>query len=158
MGSGKSYTGRNLALLLKYDYIDSDIFISEKENKSINEIFDTEGEEYFRKLEHNFLLNLDKNKNTVISTGGGMPCFYDNMDLMNEKGMTIYLNRPKEKVMMRLLRGQYKRPLLKGLSPEKVANLYDEKLEFRKPFYEQAKLSVDDAEVEEIYQLILSSN
>jgi len=89
MGSGKSFIGRNLAPILDFEYIDMDKYIEEKEALSITEIFEQKGEVYFREQEHLFIKNIDTTKNYVISTGGGVPCFYNNMDLMNEKGLTI---------------------------------------------------------------------
>lgn len=154
MGCGKSYVGRNLAPLLGFDYIDVDKYIEEKEGLTIKEIFEQKGEDYFRQAEKDFIHQLDTGQNLVISTGGGAPCFFDNMEVMNEKGLTIYLNRNKEKVIWRLLKGQYKRPLIANLNPEELEKFYDERLESRKPFYEKAKLHVGDADVEEILEIL----
>jgi shikimate kinase len=154
MGCGKSYVGRNLAPLLGFDYIDIDKYIEEKEGLTIKEIFEQKGEDYFRQAEKDFIHQLDTGQNLVISTGGGAPCFFDNMEVMNEKGLTIYLNRNKEKVIWRLLKGQYKRPLIAHLNPEELEKFYDERLESRKPFYEKAKLYVGDADVEEILEIL----
>ncbi len=154
MGCGKSYVGRNLAPLLGFDYIDIDKYIEEKEGLTIKEIFEQKGEDYFRQAEKDFIHQLDTGQNLVISTGGGAPCFFDNMEVMNEKGLTIYLNRNKEKVILRLLKGQYKRPLIAHLNPEELEKFYDERLESRKPFYEKAKLHVGDADVEEILEIL----
>ncbi|MCC6583637.1 MAG: AAA family ATPase [Chitinophagales bacterium] len=154
MGCGKSYVGRNLAPLLGFDYIDIDKYIEEKEGLTVKEIFEQKGEDYFRQAEKDFIHKLDTGQNLVISTGGGAPCFFDNMEVMNEKGLTIYLNRNKEKVIWRLLKGQYKRPLIADLSPKELEAFYDERLESRKPFYEKAKLHVGDADVEEILEIL----
>jgi len=154
MGCGKSYVGRNLAPLLKYDYVDIDRYLEEKEGLTIQEIFKEKGEAYFRQLESSYLKQLDPQQNLVISTGGGAPCFFDNMEVMNEKGLTVYLNRNKEKIIWRLLKGQHKRPLLNGLTPEQIADFYDERLEIRKPFYEKAKLHVGDTDVDEILEML----
>lgn len=154
MGCGKSYVGRNLAPLLGYDFVDADKFIEEKEGLTIKEIFEQKGEDYFRNQEKLFLEELDSEQNLVVSTGGGMPCFFENMDVMNEKGLTIYLNRNKEKTIWRLLKGQQKRPLIADLNKEELEKFYDERLASRKPFYEKAQLQVGDADVEEIAKLI----
>ncbi|MCO5230832.1 MAG: shikimate kinase [Chitinophagales bacterium] len=156
MGSGKSYTGRNISELLSIPIIDMDKYIEEKENRSIAEIFEKDGEPYFRKLERDFLENLDPNNNLIISTGGGAPCFFDNMELMNQKGMTIYLNRSKEVVMRQLLKGIDKRPLLKGKSEDEIWAFYDSKLSERKSFYEKAKIHAGDLGYVEIAQLLKS--
>lgn len=154
MGSGKSYVARNLAPILDIDYVDLDKFIEENEQLTVKEIFEQKGEDYFREQEKEFIEQLDINDNLIVSTGGGAPCFFNNMQLMNEKGLTIYLNRNKEKTIWRLLKGQYKRPLIAQLNQEELEKFYDEKLATRKQFYEQAKLHVGDADVEEIAEMI----
>ncbi len=154
MGCGKSYIGRNLAPMLQYDYVDMDKFIEEQEQLSISEIFEQKGEAYFREQEHQFLLHIDSTENKVISTGGGVPCFYNNMDLMNEKGLTIYLNRSKAVTITRLIKGQHKRPLIAQLSESELEKFYDERLAARAPFYERATLHVGDDDLDTINQKI----
>jgi shikimate kinase len=154
MGCGKSYIGRNLAPLLNFEYIDADKYIEEKEGLTVKEIFEQKGEEYFRKQEQLFLEQLNPQQNIVVSTGGGAPCFFDNMDVMNKKGLTVYLNRNKEKTIWRLLKGQYKRPLIAHLNKEELENFYDEKLVSREPFYVKARIHAGDADVNEIMEMI----
>ena len=154
MGCGKSYTGRKLAPLLGFDYVDMDRVIEAQESMSIKEIFEQKGETYFRNLEHQYLLDLDTKQNLVISTGGGVPCFFNNMEIMNEKGITIYLNRSKSVVIPRLLQGAHKRPLIQNMDEETLNTFYVTKLAERAPFYEQAQLHVGDANVEEILKLL----
>lgn len=154
MGCGKSYTGRKLAPLLGFDYVDMDRVIEAQESMSIKEIFEQKGETYFRNLEHQYLLDLDTNQNKVISTGGGVPCFFNNMEIMNEKGITIYLNRSKSVVIPRLLQGAHKRPLIQNMDEETLSTFYDAKLAERAPFYEKAQLHVGDANVEDIGKLL----
>ncbi|HMW12514.1 MAG TPA: shikimate kinase [Chitinophagales bacterium] len=154
MGCGKSYVGRHLAPLLQYDYIDLDKFIEDNEGMSIKEIFEQKGEAYFRNLERNFINNIDAQQNIVISTGGGAPCFFDNMEIMNTKGITIYLNRSKKTTLERLHKGKHKRPLIADLSDEELSDFYDERLAGRKPFYDKAQLHVGDADVEIILAMI----
>ena len=156
MGSGKSFIGRNLAPILDFEYIDMDKYIEEKEALSITEIFEQKGEVYFREQEHLFIKNIDTTKNYVISTGGGVPCFYNNMDLMNEKGLTIYLNRSKLLTIPRLIKGKHKRALIADLTEQELEQFYDERLSVRKLFYEQAQLHVGDADLDEIVELIKS--
>lgn len=154
MGCGKSYIARNLAPILEMDYLDIDKHIEENEGISIKEIFERHGEDYFRLIEKKIIEQFDPTENLIVSTGGGAPCFFNNMQVMNEKGLTIYLNRNKEKTIERLLKGQSKRPLLANLNKEELEKFYDEKLAMRKLFYEQAKLHVGDAEVEKIAEMI----
>ena len=156
MGSGKSYAGRKLAEVLEIPYIDMDHHIEAIENLSIQEIFDTKGESYFRNLEREFLKNLNPNDDLIISTGGGAPCFFDNMEIMNKKGITVYLNRSKEVVMSQLIKGIDKRPLLKGKSEEEIWEFYDHKLQERQPFYDQAQIHVGDLNYTEISQMMKS--
>ncbi|MCO5234177.1 MAG: shikimate kinase [Chitinophagales bacterium] len=158
MGSGKSYTGRNLSELMGIPCIDMDKFIEEQENRSIAEIFEKSGETYFRNLERTFLENLNPKDHLIISTGGGAPCFNDNMDLMNQKGTTIYLNRSKETVMKQLLKGIEKRPLLRGKTEEEIWTFYDNKLSERKQFYEKANIHAADMGYVEISQILKSKS
>jgi len=158
MGCGKSYIGRKIAPAMEFAYIDMDKAIEEQEQQTVKQIFETKGEEHFRKLEHDFLLDINKEDNIVISTGGGVPCFYNNMEIMNQKGITVYLNRDKELVLSRLKKGIDKRPLLQGLTDDELANFYDSKLAERKQFYEQAKIFAHNSDYVEIIKLIQAEN
>ena len=89
MGSGKTTLGKKLAKKLGFEFLDTDDFIEDSTNKSIPEIFNELGEDGFRKLEYDVLNALDVN-NCVISVGGGMPCFYNNIDTLNSIGVTCY--------------------------------------------------------------------
>ncbi|MBK7139827.1 MAG: hypothetical protein IPH74_12745 [Bacteroidetes bacterium] len=86
MGCGKSYIGRHVAELIGMDYLDMDLEIETRTGKSINQIFEDIGEEGFRTLETKFITSLQANQNIIISTGGGAPCFGNNMELINKKG------------------------------------------------------------------------
>ncbi len=154
MGSGKSYTARNLSERIGIPYLDMDKAIEQKEGRSIADIFSQSGEAYFRELEHQFLMDLQQHEDLIVATGGGTPCFHDNMAIMNGKGLTIYLNRSKDKCMSQLLKGVEKRPLLKGMTPDEVSAYYDLKLAERKPFYKQAHILAGDAEFDEIAEWI----
>jgi shikimate kinase len=154
MGCGKSYTGRALSDLLDIPFIDMDKAIEEKEGMTVKEIFETQGEAYFREQERSFLEQLDTDQKLIVATGGGAPCFFDNMQLMNEIGWTFWLNRSKDVALAQLLKGIEKRPLLQGKSPEEVAAYYTEKLAERTPFYQQATFHVGDAPAEEIAEMI----
>src|SRR5437773_11285939 len=91
MGSGKTFFGKQLAQLLNYEFIDLDELIGKNEGATIAEIFFSKGEAYFRSKESSLLKSLSQNENAVIATGGGTPCFHDNMKWMNEHGITVYL-------------------------------------------------------------------
>ncbi|MCO5248422.1 MAG: shikimate kinase [Chitinophagales bacterium] len=156
MGSGKSYMGRNLSKELEISCIDMDEQIELQEGISIKEIFEVKGENYFRNLEREFLLSLNNDENKIISTGGGAPCFFDNMEIMNQKGLTIYLNRSKETVLRQLFKSTHKRPLLKNKTEEEISQYYDFKLAEREPFYSRAKIHAGDMTYIEVAQMIRS--
>jgi shikimate kinase len=154
MGCGKSFAAKTLSDLLDIPFIDMDKAIEEQEGKTVKEIFETQGEAYFREQERSFLEQLDTDQKLIVATGGGAPCFFDNMQLMNEIGWTFWLNRSKDVALAQLLKGIEKRPLLMGKSPDEVEAYYTEKLAERTPFYQQATFHVGDASAEEIAELI----
>lgn len=140
MGSGKSTIGKKLAVKLAYDFIDMDAYIEEQEGRSISEIFASEGEDYFRLAEQKALKALCAKDKVVISAGGGTPCFFDNMALMNQAGYTVYLKLEPEKIIGRLKNGMDKRPLIANLSPHELDQQIRERLSVREPFYNKAKM------------------
>jgi len=140
MGAGKTSVGRSLALRMNLSYIDTDHFIEKRYHKKVSDIFATEGEERFREIEHLILLEVSEYEDIVIATGGGLPCFNENMAIMNEKGITIYLDVPVEELAARLGASKNKRPVLKSRSGEELIDFIKESLSARKPFYEQAKI------------------
>ena len=97
MGSGKSTIGKNLALKLKRDFIDSDLEVAKASALSINEIFDQFGEEYFRSGEKKIIEKYlsEKNKNLVLSIGGGAYMNKELRNLINNKSISIWLNNYK---------------------------------------------------------------
>ena len=139
MASGKTTLGEKLAYLLKYQFIDLDKFIQEQEGRTINQIFEEDGEEYFRKLERVYLHRIIDFEDVVISSGGGTPCFFDNMDQMNEYGQTIYINLHPKALISRLLTSDDTRPLLAGKSENEMLDFVFQQLREREVFYKQAK-------------------
>lgn len=140
MGCGKSTLGRKLATKLGYDLIDLDHQIEKNTGLTVGDYFSTHGEEAFRKLESETLQAFDYPKNCVIATGGGTPCFFDNIDWMNANGTTIYIEMPPAALAKRLESGIAKRPLLRNLTPEGVLEFIEGKLAEREPFYTKASL------------------
>ena len=141
MGSGKSYTGKRLAAALGYDFYDLDALIEAQEGCKIAAIFEEKGEARFRELEQQTLHRTADWEDVVISCGGGTPCFYDNMEWMSARGITIWLDPAVETVLSRLQRKPHKRPLLAGLETEaQWMEFIERKLEERRPFYEKAQL------------------
>jgi len=143
MGSGKTTVGKLLAAKLGLRFTDMDAHIEEKSFKSVNQIFTEQGEQQFRLLEQQSLHELADFDNVVISTGGGAPCFFDNMEFMNEHGITIYLKLTPEELSERLDTSQAdKRPLLSGRKGEELLRFIRDGLEKREPSYLQARYTV----------------
>ena len=158
MGSGKTYWGRRLADALDYQFIDLDHFIENKEGALVSEIFATRGEAAFRELERDYLRQLPKQDGPmVVATGGGAPCFFDNMDWMNRSGETIWLNVPVKVLAARLWAGRAKRPLLADLQLPYFEDFIQEKLNSRIPFYARATRIVEWEEDETVYLELLKS-
>ncbi len=139
MGSGKSSTGKKLAEKLGYEFVDTDKRIVEKLGMSVNEIFDRLGEETFRKEESRLLKELVSGKNLVVSTGGGLPCHGDNMEIINRNGISVYLKASPEELYARLLSRKHKRPLIRDLSDSELKTFIEEKLAVREPYYKMAR-------------------
>lgn len=156
MGCGKSTLGRKLAKYLNLQFIDMDHYIEERNCKSIPRLFAEEGETEFRKKERKALEELSEFTNVVIATGGGAPCFFDNMEVMNKTGQTIYLNIDPRILASRLLKSKTERPLIKGQSREELILFIDETLKKRNEFYQQAKhqITVPDVEMEVVKQML----
>ncbi|MDG5493054.1 shikimate kinase [Psychroserpens sp. SPM9] len=160
MGSGKSLIGRQLAEVLNYNYMDFDDYIEQNENATIKTIFETKGEIYFRKAESNYLqsvLNLD---NTVISLGGGTPCYGRNMEqlIMANDALCIYLKATIPTLVDRLFDERSKRPLISHIASKDVLSEFIGKHLFeRAPFYEQSQLQIktDDKSVSTIVEELL---
>lgn len=140
-GSGKSTIGKTLSLKTGYRFLDTDELIISKENQSIEDIFKNKGEDYFRKCEQQSLQEAIAGDNSVISTGGGLPCFFENMQVINNSGISIFLNVPPATIANRLWTTENQhRPLIKGKSKEQLLEFLYAKLGERLPFYKQSKL------------------
>jgi shikimate kinase len=141
MGSGKTTFGRKLATKLDLPFIDSDLEIEMNENKSINQLFTEYGEDGFRKMETDFIKNLALSDDEfVLSTGGGLPCFNNNMETLNSIGLTLYIKLSPKALVKRLENGKNERPLLKNKSEDEMLQYIEETLEKRSPFYQKAKI------------------
>lgn len=151
MGSGKSYWGRRLAEALDTPFYDLDAYIVAQTGKSIPELFAEQGEAGFRKIEQEFLLRLIDLPASVVATGGGTPCFFDNMEQMNRFGRTIYLRIPEDILAQRLSKEMQRRPMLAGLSSEDLPGFIKGLLEKRAPFYEMAQQTPEWSGVEDLY-------
>ncbi|PNQ73271.1 shikimate kinase [Hanstruepera neustonica] len=147
MGSGKSFIGQELSKTLQMPFIDFDGFIEENERSTINEIFDTKGEIYFRKIEHHYLKALlNKSTNSIIALGGGTPCYYDNMQIIKSRENTkvIYINVSVAELSKRLLKEKQARPLLKYVSSiDDMEEFVGKHLFERINFYNQADIIIN---------------
>lgn len=153
-GSGKSTLGKQLALRMNYSFLDSDQWIEEKEGKTIPEIFQQNGEPYFRKLESDFIEHAKFLKNTIIATGAGLPCFNNQMENMNELGKTIWLDVEDNILVERLSNDSTPRPKLLEFSSINEA-IRSMKLS-RKEFYEKAQLRIENPTAESLLQILNS--
>ncbi len=142
MGCGKSTKAKQLAARLGCPVIDLDAVIVQQEGKTIADYFAANGEAAFRQLESDTLKTFDYPETCVVATGGGLPCFFDNMDWMNENGKTVYLQMTPPQLVSRLYNRE-KRPLLKGMDDEQLLAFIEMKLEERNPFYNKAKVIVN---------------
>ena len=142
MGCGKSTIGRKLADLLEVSFIDLDKFIEERNFKSVPAIFAEEGESAFREKERNALMEVSEFDNVVIGTGGGAPCFFDNMELMNSSGITVYIAPDIEVLATRLIKSKTVRPLILGKSKDELMHFIAEALQKREPFYLKSKITI----------------
>lgn len=138
MGSGKTTFGRNLAEKLNYKFIDTDKEIETLVGMSISTIFEKKGEAYFRQLEREYIKQL-KVQNVVIATGGGLPCFYDNMNYLNKIGVTVYLKYSVEELFERLKNETVSRPLLKEKSDTELFEFVEGLLKSRESYYLKAQ-------------------
>lgn len=143
MGCGKTTAGKKLASVLNFSFIDLDQQIEDLEQRPIEEIFKSSGEDYFRKVESDTLQSLDIKADTVISTGGGTPCYRNNLIFMKETGVLVYLKMTPLQLKGRLGEMTGRRPLLKDLKNSELEEYIARKLKERERFYNQATLIVD---------------
>ena len=143
MGAGKTTIGRALAKELDVPFYDLDWYIESRRHKTVAQIFAEEGEEAFRRIEHNMLHEVAEFEDVVISCGGGTPCFFDNMEYMNAQGQGVYLKAEPQVLIDHLRMGRTERPLLKGKSPEELEEFIKGQVRARESYYNQARYIFD---------------
>jgi shikimate kinase len=155
MGAGKTTLGKQLSEKLSIPFIDSDQEIEKKMNKTIVQLFKELGESKFRILESEFIHGLSKTSSFVLATGGGLPCFYDNILFLNDLGITIYLKTSSEILTNRIL-NDINRPLIKGKNKEELNEFVTSSLLERECFYEKSRFILDENhhDIDSILQII----
>jgi shikimate kinase len=143
MGSGKTTVGKALAKEIGLPFYDLDWYIENRMRRKVSQIFADRGEEGFRQIERNMLHEVAEFEDVVISCGGGTPCFFDNVDYMNQQGQVVYLRCEPEVLKGNLLMGKGDRPLLKGKSPEELIDFIRQQLQWREPYYSKARYTLD---------------
>lgn len=143
MGSGKTTLGKALSKETGLMFYDLDWYIESRMRKTISELFAEKGEEGFRKVEYNMLHEVAEFEDVIISCGGGTPCFFDNMDYLNQQGDVVYLKATPETLYRHLQMARVERPLLKGKSQEELIDYITTHLQEREPYYQQARYQLD---------------
>jgi shikimate kinase len=144
MGVGKTTTGRKLAKRLQLPFLDMDDAFAQYFGTSVASTLEEKGEQFFRQQEHELLkMLIATTKDAVISTGGGVPCHNNNMQVMNEAGITLYLSAPVGALMVRISQSRTSRPLVRDKKGEELRTFITHLLELRRPYYEQAQISAD---------------
>jgi len=141
-GSGKTTVGKRLARVAEFTFTDLDVVLSEQEAMPVTDIFARKGEAYFRQAESDALKTTIDSRRSIIATGGGTPCFFDNMDWMNQHGITIFLDVPIAELIRRLTaspQAQQKRPLFANKSHEELTESLYTMQQNRLPFYEKSQ-------------------
>lgn len=147
MGSGKTTIGKKLANYLKYEFIDLDKLIESKAGMSIVSYFELHGEGAFRELEQDILQKTEFPENVIIATGGGAPCFGDNMEWMNKSGLVAYLSLSPKALASRLEHSKTDRPLIRHLKGDELIDFISTKLQDREVFYNKAKYVVSASDL-----------
>ncbi len=143
MGSGKSTLGRRVADTVLVPFFDTDQIIESQTGMNIMDIFSTHGEDYFRHLESDILRQTSFYPKSINATGGGLPCFEENMSWMNQHGITVYLEWSDDGIKTHLMQIRNSRPLLFSYSDIDAEHKIKDLLKLRKPVYEQSAITLE---------------
>jgi shikimate kinase len=149
MGSGKTHWGKLWAAKANINFTDLDAEIEKAVGKTVAQIFEEDGEDFFRQKETEVLQNLNLKQPAIIACGGGTPCFNNNLAWMNEHGKTIYLKTSVSTILQRVLLEQEKRPLLKKMNTAELQFFIEQKLKEREIFYNDASICFGEKELSE---------
>ncbi len=158
MGSGKTTLGRAVEARAHKTFIDLDEFIEEQTGMTIKEIFARQGEEGFRLIERDCLRKLAMREDILIACGGGTPCFFDNMDIMNSRGVTVWLDASVDRLHRRLSEAKSRRPLIAGLDDDALRAFIADSLEQRRPHYSKASNRFDADRLDTVEELDSSTD
>ena len=138
MAAGKTTLGKALASDLGLQFVDLDHYIENRYHCTVAQLFAERGEEAFRQIERNMLHEVAEFEDVIIATGGGTPCFFDNMEYMNAQGTTVFLEASPEVIYTRLTIARVQRPLVKGKTADELRQYIVDMLERRAPYYTRA--------------------
>ena len=156
MGSGKTTVGKKLARALDYSFVDLDYLIEEEQGQSISKIFDEQGEDTFREIEKLELHKTFSLNDTVVSLGGGTPCYFDNLEQINKHGRSVYLKLSATSLASRLQNSKSPRPIIKGLSDGELFEFVQQQLGEREQFYNRSHLLIkgENLKVQELVEIL----
>ena len=138
MGVGKSTLARKIAKKINYQFIDTDVYIEKKFKTTVNNIISSLGIDAFRKIERDVLTEITQMSNCIVATGGGLPCFHNNMDVINANGFSIYLFYATDIIFYRLKNARTERPLIKEMNDAELREFITATLSEREVFYNRA--------------------
>ena len=153
MGAGKTTVGKVLSRQLELSFIDLDHYIEGRYHKTVGQLFAEKGEDAFRDIERRMLREVAAFEDVLVSTGGGAPCFFDNMEFMNRAGKTVFLDVHPDVLFRRLRVAKQQRPILQGKEDDELKTFIIQALEKRAPFYHQAHYIFNADELEDRWQI-----
>ena len=155
-GSGKTTVGKQLARALQYEFLDMDVLFGERYEVPVNLFMKKYGETMFRKCEYDLLTEIVEKPYTVISCGGGTPCFFDSMDMLLQNAFTIYIQMSPKSLYQRLLNSKRVRPLVHKENPEELEAYIEKNLPIREAYYNRAHLCYkgEDFKLNELLQVL----
>lgn len=153
IGCGKTTLGQAAGSRTGLRFIDLDALIEERCLMTVAQIFTRHGQEGFRRIERHTLTEAAAMTDVIVACGGGTPCFFDNIDLMNSAGLTVRLDASEETLLRRLKAGRDSRPLLAGKSDDELARFISDTLASRMPYYSKAAASFPSDRLETIEEI-----